>query len=88
MLLSRVELQEYLPQTPSTNPCRWEGDVLQVAAPEGAKVEAISLEGRVLQQTVINQASCSLRIPRGQSALLVRVTAKGRAVVQKVSRAD
>ncbi len=69
-------------------PCRWEGDVLHVAAPEGAKVEAISLEGRVLQQTVINQASCSLRIPRGQSALLVRVTAKGRAVVQKVSRAD
>ena len=69
-------------------PCRWEGDVLQVAAPEGAKVEAISLEGRVLQQTVINQASCSLRIPRGQSAPLVRVTVKGRAVVQKVSRAD
>ena len=69
-------------------PCRWEGDVLHVAAPEGAKVEAISLEGRVLQQTVINQASCSLRIPPGQSALLVRVTAKGRAVVQKVSRAD
>ena len=51
-------------------------------------VEAISLEGRVLQQTVINQASCSLRISRGQSALLVRVTVKGRAVVQKVSRAD
>ena len=69
-------------------PCRWEGDVLHVAAPEGAKVEAISLEGRVLQQTVINQTSCSLRIPRGQSALLVRVTVKGRAVVQKVSRAD
>ena len=78
-----------VPTTNSLNyPCRWEGDVLQVAAPEGAKVEAISLEGRVLQQTVINQASCSLRIPRGQSALLVRVTAKGRAVVQKVSRAD
>ena len=37
---------------------------------------------------VINQASCSLRISRGQSALLVRVTVKGRAVVQKVSRAD
>ena len=69
-------------------PCRWEGDVLHVAAPEGAKVEAISLEGRVLQQTVINQTSCSLCIPRGQSALLVRVTVKGRAVVQKVSRAD
>lgn len=69
-------------------PCRWEGDVLHVAAPEGAKVEAISLEGRVLQQAVVNQASCSLRIPRGQSALLVRVTVKGRAVVQKVSRAD
>ena len=68
--------------------CGWEGDVLHVAAPEGAKVEVISLEGRVLQQTVINQASCSLRIPRGQSALLVRVTVKGRAVVQKVSRAD
>ena len=65
-------------------PCRWEGDVLHVAAPEGAKVEAISLEGRVLQQAVVNQASCSLRIPRGQSALLVRVTVKGRAVVQKV----
>ena len=78
-----------VPTTNSLNyPCRWEGDVLHVAAPEGAKVEAISLEGRVLQQTVINQASCSLRIPRGQSALLVRVTAKGRAVVQKVSRAD
>ena len=78
-----------VPTTNSLNyPCRWEGDVLQVAAPEGAKVEAISLEGRVLQQTVINQTSCSLRIPRGQSALLVRVTVKGRAVVQKVSRAD
>lgn len=78
-----------VPTTNSLNyPCRWEGDVLHVAAPEGAKVEAISLEGRVLQQTVINQASCSLRIPRGQSTLLVRVTAKGRAVVQKVSRAD
>ena len=78
-----------VPTTNSLNyPCRWEGDVLHVAAPEGAKVEAISLEGRVLQQTVINQTSCSLRIPRGQSALLVRVTAKGRAVVQKVSRAD
>lgn len=69
-------------------PCRWEGDVLHVAAPEGAKVEVISLDGRVLQQTVINQASCSLRIPPGQSTLLVRTTAKGRAVVQKVSRAD
>ena len=78
-----------VPTTNSLNyPCRWEGDVLHVAAPEGAKVEAISLEGRVLQQIVINQASCSLRIPRGQSALLVRVTVKGRAVVQKVSRAD
>ena len=78
-----------VPTTNSLNyPCRWEGDVLHVAAPEGAKVEAISLEGRVLQQTVINQASCSLRISRGQSALLVRVTVKGRAVVQKVSRAD
>ena len=78
-----------VPTTNSLNyPCRWEGDVLHVAAPEGAKVEAISLEGRVLQQTVINQTSCSLRIPRGQSALLVRVTVKGRAVVQKVSRAD
>ena len=78
-----------VPTTNSLNyPCRWEGDVLHVAAPEGAKVEAISLEGRVLQQTVINQASCYLRIPRGQSALLVRVTVKGRAVVQKVSRAD
>ena len=78
-----------VPTTNSLNyPCRWEGDVLHVTAPEGAKVEAISLDGRVLQQTVINQASCSLRIPRGQSALLVRVTAKGRAVVQKVSRAD
>ena len=78
-----------VPTTNSLNyPCRWEGDVLHVAAPEGAKVEAISLEGRVLQQTVINQASCSLRIPRGLSALLVRVTVKGRAVVQKVSRAD
>lgn len=68
--------------------CRWEGDVLHVAAPEGAKVEVISLEGRVLQQTVINQTSCSFRIPRGQSSLLVRITAKGRAVVQKVSRAN
>ena len=78
-----------VPTTNSLNyPCRWEGDVLHVAAPEGAKVEVISLDGRVLQQTVINQASCSLRIPRGQSALLVRVTVKGRAVVQKVSRAD
>ena len=78
-----------IPTTNSLNyPCRWEGDVLHVAAPEGAKVEAISLEGRVLQQAVVNQASCSLRIPRGQSALLVRVTVKGRAVVQKVSRAD
>ena len=78
-----------VPTTNSLNyPCRWEGDVLHVAAPEGAKVEAISLEGRVLQQTVINQASCSFRIPRGQSSLLVRITAKGRAVVQKVSRAD
>ena len=78
-----------VPTTNSLNyPCRWEGDVLHVAAPEGAKVEAISLEGRVLQQAVVNQTSCSLRIPRGQSALLVRVTAKGRAVVQKVSRAD
>ena len=78
-----------VPTTNSLNyPCRWEGDVLHVAAPEGAKVEAISLEGRVLQQAVVNQTSCSLRIPRGQSALLVRVTVKGRAVVQKVSRAD
>ena len=68
--------------------CGWEGDILHVAAPEGAKVEVISLEGRELQQTVINQTSCSFRIPRGQSSLLVRVTAKGRAVVQKVSRAD
>ena len=68
--------------------CGWEGDVLHVAAPEGAKVEVISLEGRVLQQIVINQTSCSFRIPRGQSSLLVRITAKGRAVVQKVSRAD
>ena len=68
--------------------CRWEGDVLHVAAPEGAKVEVISLEGRVLQQIVINQTSCSFRVPRGQSSLLVRITAKGRAVVQKVSRAD
>lgn len=68
--------------------CRWEGDILHVAAPEGAKVEVISLEGRELQQTVINQTSCSFRIPRGQSSLLVRITAKGRAVVQKVSRAD
>ena len=68
--------------------CRWEGDILHVAAPEGAKVEVISLEGRELQQTVINQTSCSFRIPRGQSSLLVRITAKGRALVQKVSRAD
>jgi hypothetical protein len=68
--------------------CRWEGDVLHVAALEGAKVEVISLEGRVLQQTVVKQTSCSFRIPRGQSSLLVRITAKGRAVVQKVSRAD
>ena len=68
--------------------CGWEGDILHVAAPEGAKVEVISLEGRVLQQIVINQTSCSFRIPRGQSSLLVRITAKGRAVVQKVSRAD
>ena len=78
-----------VPTTNSLNyPGRWEGDVLHVAAPEGAKVEVISLDGRVLQQTVINQASCSLRIPPGQSTLLVRTTAKGRAVVQKVSRAD
>ena len=78
-----------VPTTNSLNyPCRWEGDVLHVAAPEGAKVEVISLDGRLLQQTVINQASCSLRIPPGQSTLLVRTTAKGRAVVQKVSRAD
>ena len=68
--------------------CGWEGDILHVAAPEGAKVEVISLEGRELQQIVINQTSCSFRIPRGQSSLLVRITAKGRAVVQKVSRAD
>ncbi len=68
--------------------CGWEGDILHIAAPEGAKVEVISLEGRELQQTVINQTSCSFRIPRGQSSLLVRITAKGRAVVQKVSRAD
>ena len=68
--------------------CGWEGDILHVAAPEGAKVEVISLEGRELQQTVINQTSCSFRLPRGQSSLLVRVTAMGRAVVQKVSRAD
>ena len=68
--------------------CGWEGDILHVAAPEGAKVEVISLEGRVLQQTVVKQTSCSFSIPRGQSSLLVRVTAKGRAVVQKVSRAD
>jgi len=65
--------------------CRWEGDVLHVAALEGAKVEVISLEGRVLQQTVVKQTSCSFRIPRGQSSLLVRITAKGRAVVQKVA---
>ena len=68
--------------------CGWEGDILHIAAPEGAKVEVISLEGRELQQTVINQTSCSFRIPRGQSSFLVRITAKGRAVVQKVSRAD
>ena len=68
--------------------CRWEGDILHVAAPEGAKVEVISLEGRELQQTVINQTSCSFRITRGQSSLLVRITAKGHAVVQKVLRAD
>ena len=68
--------------------CGWEGDILHVAAPEGAKVEVISLEGRELQQTVINQTSCSFRIPRGQSSLLIRITAKGRAIVQKVSRAD
>ena len=68
--------------------CGWEGDILHVAAPEGAKVEVISLEGRELQQIVINQTSCSFRIPRGQSSLLVRITAKGRAVVQKVSRAN
>ena len=68
--------------------CGWEGDILHVAAPEGAKVEVISLEGRELQQIVINQTSCSFRITRGQSSLLVRITAKGRAVVQKVSRAD
>jgi len=68
--------------------CGWEGDILHVAAPEGAKVEVISLEGRELQQTVINQTSCSFRIPRGQSSLLVRITAKGHAVVQKVLRAD
>ena len=68
--------------------CGWEGDIFHVAAPEGAKVEVISLEGRELQQIVINQNSCSFRIPRGQSSLLVRITAKGRAVVQKVSRAD
>ena len=66
--------------------CGWEGDILHVAAPEGAKVEVISLDGRVLQQTVVKQTSCSFRIPRGQSSLLVRITAKGRAVVQKVSR--
>ena len=91
-ILQDAPIKSGIAEVPTTNslnyPCRWEGDVLHVAAPEGAKVEAISLEGRVLQQTVINQASCSLRIPRGQSALLVRVTAKGRAVVQKVSRAD
>ena len=78
-----------VPTTNSLNySCSWEGDILHVAAPEGAKVEVISLEGRELQQTVINQTSCSFRIPRGQSSLLVRITAKGRAVVQKVSRAD
>ena len=91
-ILQDAPIKSGIAEVPTTNslnyPCRWEGDVLQVAAPEGAKVEAISLEGRVLQQTVINQASCSLRIPCGQSALLVRVTVKGRAVVQKVSRAD
>ncbi|EKX91897.1 hypothetical protein HMPREF9999_00855 [Alloprevotella sp. oral taxon 473 str. F0040] len=68
--------------------CGWEGDILHVAAPEGAKVEVISLEGRELQQTVIKQTSCSFRIPRGQSSLLIRITAKGRAVVQKVSPAN
>ncbi len=91
-ILQDAPIKSGIAGVPTTNllnyPCRWEGDVLHVAAPEGAKVEAISLEGRVLQQTVINQASCYLRIPRGQSALLVRVTVKGRAVVQKVSRAD
>lgn len=91
-ILQDAPIKSGIAGVPTTNllnyPCRWEGDVLHVAAPEGAKVEAISLEGRVLQQTVINQASCSLRISRGQSALLVRVTVKGRAVVQKVSRAD
>ena len=91
-ILQDAPIKSGIAEVPTTNslnyPCRWEGDVLHVAAPEGAKVEAISLEGRVLQQTVINQASCSLRIPRGQSALLVRVTVKGHAVVQKVSRAD
>ena len=91
-ILQDAPIKSGIAGVPTTNsfnyPCRWEGDVLHVAAPEGAKVEAISLEGRVLQQTVINQASCSLRIPRGQSALLVRVTVKGHAVVQKVSRAD
>ena len=91
-ILQDAPIKSGIAEVPTTNslnyPCRWEGDVLHVAAPEGAKVEAISLEGRVLQQTVINQASCSLRISRGQSALLVRVTVKGRAVVQKVSRAD
>lgn len=91
-ILQEAPIKSGVAGVPTTNslnyPCRWEGDVLHVAAPEGAKVEAISLEGRVLQQTVINQASCSFRIPRGQSSLLVRITAKGRAVVQKVSRAD
>ena len=91
-ILQDAPIKSGIAGVPTTNllnyPCRWEGDVLHVAAPEGAKVEAISLEGRVLQQAVVNQASCSLRIPRGQSALLVRVTVKGRAVVQKVSRAD
>jgi len=78
-----------VPSTTHLNyPCRWEGDVFYLAAPEGAKVEVMSLDGRVLQQTVINQTSCSFRIPRGQSSLLVRITAKGRALVQKVSRAD
>ena len=91
-ILQDAPIKSGIAEVPTTNslnyPCRWEGDVLHVAAPEGAKVEAISLEGRVLQQAVVNQTSCSLRIPRGQSALLVRVTVKGRAVVQKVSRAD
>ena len=91
-ILQDAPIKSGIAEVPTTNslnyPCRWEGDVLHVAAPEGAKVEVISLDGRVLQQAVVNQTSCSLRIPRGQSALLVRVTVKGRAVVQKVSRAD